>query len=434
MPSIPLDRRLILFGRYPVPGRTKTRLIPVLGPLGAAEMQRCWTEQALTLLDRVCLAPVDFAFTGGGPKQMRRWLGKGAVHLVPQGEGDLGRRMELAMARAFAHGARQVVLVGTDIPGMTASHLAAAFDALNTHEVVLGPTHDGGYWLVGCRRPLALFDDIAWSTSEVFKQTLSRVERAGAAAAVLHPLSDIDSEADLRQWRPPEKWPSPYLSVVIPTLDEADCIARTIAGVQSVDTEIIVADGGSRDQTRQVAEASGARVIAAPRGRARQQNLGARYARGRVLLFLHADTHLPADFGAQIFDLLLDPRVALGAFRFGTDWDHWAMHCIERSANMRARWMKMPYGDQALFMRKALFEQIGGFPDVPIAEDLFLARKMKRRGRIALTPGSAVTSGRRWRTVGIGRTTLVNYRIAIGCMLGRDPRRLAPLYNKDRHS
>lgn len=434
MPIPSVERRLILFGRYPVPGRTKTRLIPVLGPLGAAEIQRLWTERILSLLRRSCLAPVDFAFTGGTIEQMRRWLGKGSVHFVPQSRGDLGRRMEQAMARAFAQGARQVVLTGTDIPGMTVSHLSEAFNLLNYHDVVLGPTRDGGYWLVGSRRPQAIFNYIAWGTPMVLRQTLARLEKAGRSVALLEPLNDIDTEADLRQYQPPQTWPSPYLSVVIPALNEAAGIGRTIAGLPAGDTEIIMADGGSRDQTREIARQAGARVITAPRGRARQQNAGAQCARGAVLLFLHADTRLPVDFGAQIFDLLMDSAMALGAFRFSTDWHHWAMRCIERAANIRARWLKMPYGDQALFMRRALFEQVGGFPDVPIAEDLYLARRMARHGRIALAPGRAVTSGRRWRALGIGRTTLINCRIAIGCLLGKDPRKLAPMYKKDMHT
>lgn len=433
MPPTDLERRLILFGRYPVPGQTKTRLIPALGSLGAAELQRRWTEQTLDRLIHVYLAAVDFAFTGGTHQQMQRWLGKRKIRFVPQSEGDLGRRMQVAMAGAFAQGAHQVVLVGTDIPEMTTSHLTVAFNALATHDVVLGPTQDGGYWLVGCRRPMAIFDDIAWSTPRVLKQTLARIEGQGASVALLEPLNDIDSEADLLQWQPAKAWCRPYISIVIPTLNEAQWIAQTIARARRADTEIIVADGGSRDQTRQIADRAGAKVINAPRGRARQQNMGAQTAKGHILLFLHADTRLPDDFGAQIFDLLLDSKIALGAFRFKTDWDHWAMSWIERAANARSVWLNMPYGDQAMFTRKALFDQIGGFPNVPIAEDLYLVRKMKRRGRIAMARGGVLTSGRRWRAMGIGRTTLINYRIAIGCLMGRDPHKLALLYNKEKH-
>jgi uncharacterized protein len=153
-------------------------------------------------------------------------------------------------------------------------------------------------------------------------------------------------------------------------------------------------------------------------GRAWQQNEGARHAGGRVLLFLHADTRLPDDFGAQVFELLMDPGTVLGAFQFKTDWDHWAMRWIERAAYVRSAHLHRPYGDQGLFLRKTVFAKVGGFPLVPIAEDLYLVRRLARMGRIALAPGTAVTSGRRWRRVGIGRTTLINALIAGGCLLG----------------
>ncbi|MBI5061898.1 MAG: TIGR04283 family arsenosugar biosynthesis glycosyltransferase, partial [Desulfatitalea sp.] len=218
--------------------------------------------------------------------------------------------------------------------------------------------------------------------------------------------------------------------VVIPALNEAARIEEAISELQAKGIEIIVADGGSRDGTPALARRAGAAVVETPRGRAIQQNLGAGAAKGRVLLFLHADTRLPDDFGVQLFELLMDPEVALGAFRFATDWEHPAMRWIERAANWRASLLGMPYGDQALFMRREMFNKAGGYPTAAIAEDLFLVRRMARLGTIAITPGAAVTSARRWRERGIGRTTLINYIIAGGCLLGADPRRLAPLYKK----
>ncbi|MDA8139478.1 MAG: TIGR04283 family arsenosugar biosynthesis glycosyltransferase [Desulfobacteraceae bacterium] len=434
MKSFSIERRLILFGRYPVPGLTKTRLIPVVGPLGAAELQRQWTEHILTIFKRANLAPVDFVFSGGARAQMRRWVGQDQVHLRAQAEGDLGRRMRLAMAHAFAQGASQVVLMGTDIPELTIAHLTEAFSALAERDVVLGPSTDGGYWLVGSRRPVEIFDGIAWGTAEALKQTLARLEQQGLSVTLLQPLHDIDCEADLRAWQPQGGWTKPFLSIIIPTLNEAEQIAQTIAHVKAADIEVIVADGGSQDETPALAHQAGAKVIQAPKGRARQQNQGARASQGQALLFLHADTRLPSDFGAQVFEVLLNPDVALGAFHFRTDWDHWAMPWIEWAANVRSRWLKMPYGDQAMFMRRTRFDQIGGFPDAPIAEDLYLARKMGRKGRVELAPGVAITSGRRWRSIGIARTTWINYRIALGCLLGTHPRKLASLYQKDKRS
>ncbi len=428
MPLLPAQRRLILFGRYPVPGRTKTRLIPLLGALGAAELQRELTEQALSRLVGSGLAPVDFVFAGGTAKKVNLWMANRRVSIYLQSEGDLGERMQCALEAALARGARQAILVGTDVPGMNAEHIARAFDALADADLVLGPSKDGGYWLVGCRRPVAVFDGTDWGSERVLAQTLASAERLGLSVALLPPLNDMDTPEDLRAWQPTRDWRRPYLSVIIPTLNEAGRIGGTIEQVRRTGIEIIVADGGSRDGTPEIARRAGAAVVDAPPGRAVQQNAAARLAKGRVLLFLHADTRLPRDFDEQVFKLLMDRGVVLGAFRFRTDWHHRGMRLIEQAAMIRSRWLKMPYGDQAFFMRRGIFFQVGGFPEVPIAEDLLLAKKMARLGRIAMAPSAAITSGRRWQRLGIWRTTLINYIIAAGSLLGVDPERLAHLY------
>ena len=220
----------------------------------------------------------------------------------------------------------------------------------------------------------------------------------------------------------------PYVSVIIPTLNEARQIEQTLAAAACADAEIIVSDGHSTDRTVEIARAQGARTVVGQRGRAVQQNRGAAAAKGDVLLFLHADTRLPENYVAHVFDTLMDRRTVLGAFRFQTDLDTPAIQWISFWTNLRAGRLQLPYGDQALFLYRDRFYAVGGFPEVPIAEDLYLVRRMNRRGRIALAPVSAVTSGRRWRRLGPLRTTLVNTIIALGCLAGVSPRRLAPLY------
>ena len=125
---------------------------------------------------------------------------------------------------------------------------------------------------------------------------------------------------------------------------------------------------------------------------------------------------------------LMNRRVVLGAFRFRTDYATPAMRWITFWTNLRASVLQLPYGDQGLFITRHAFEAVGGFPPAPIAEDLYLVRRPARRGRIALAPAAAVTSGRRWRQLGPLRTTLINTIIALGCLTGIDPSRLAPLY------
>jgi rSAM/selenodomain-associated transferase 2 len=224
--------------------------------------------------------------------------------------------------------------------------------------------------------------------------------------------------------------PQPYLSVIIPALNEAAHIEETILNARSLDAEIIVVDGGSGDRTAERAEHAGAVVIKGPRGRALQQNRGAAAARGSALLFLHADTLLPKDYVTQVFETLMDRRVALGAFRFKTNLDRPLMRGIEFTTQFRSRYLRLPYGDQALFVRKSHFQAAGGFPKMPIAEDLFFVRLMSKQGRIAIAPAHAVTSGRRWKEVGLLRTTLTNQLILAGFALRISPETLAAFYRR----
>ncbi|MFH1628282.1 MAG: glycosyltransferase family 2 protein, partial [Pseudomonadota bacterium] len=178
---------------------------------------------------------------------------------------------------------------------------------------------------------------------------------------------------------------------------------------------------------------TGVRVESSPRGRALQQNRGAELAEGSVLLFLHADTHLPDSYVTHVFETLIDPMTSAGAFRFRSDLNRPAMKGIAFLANFRSRFLKLPYGDQGLFVRKPVFDRVGGFPDVPIAEDLFLVRRLAKRGRIRIASADVTTSARRWLVLGLLRTTLINQIIVAGCYLGVSPHTLAPLERNFRH-
>lgn len=424
--------RLIIFCRYPIPGKTKTRLIQTLGPFRAADLHRKLTEDTFEMAKIFASEyPVDVElfFEGGSKAQIRRWLG-----LLPevsyQKPGDLGQRMHCAFQEAFQKGCKKAVLIGTDVPEASGEYLRQAFEALDNCDMVLGPAYDGGYWLIGLTAPFEVFENIQWGSDTVLEATVSLAERIGLSSTLLDPLNDIDTVNDLIKWRPSENHPGPYISVVIPALNEEETIGKTIAHALDGNSEIIVADGGSRDRTMTIAAESGARVISAPRGRAFQQNAGAEASQGKVLLFLHADTLLPKDYAGKIFEALMDHDVAAGAFRFATDLDGFMMRRIEFMVNVRSRYLHLPYGDQGLFLRKSLFETAGGFPDEPIAEDLLLVRRLSGLGRICIVPATVITSGRRWKKLGIIRATVINAIILIGCLAGVKPKRFASLYSK----
>lgn len=428
----PRPDRVILFTRYPIPGKTKKRLIPALGPINAANLHRHMTEKILgTVRTAASRRPMEVVvcFEGGPESRMRRWLGTGLT-FARQVPGDLGRRMAAAFDQSFRTGAGRVLLFGADIPEAGDGHLREAFDALGKRDLVMGPTADGGYWLIGMKGPLDLFEGIPWGTERVFEKTMTRAREMGLTVHRLPPLTDMDRAVDVARLMPQWRAGGPYLSVIIPTLNEAPHVGAAIRSAQGDEVEIIAVDGGSTDGTQTVSREAGARVLKAPPGRALQQNRGAAQAQGKVLLFLHADTCLPRDYASQVFEILMDRRTVLGAFRFKTDLNHPIMKGIEALANARSRYLGLPYGDQGLFVHESVFKGINGFPEVPIAEDLFFVRKLSRLGRIGIAPGHVTTSARRWRNLGLLRTTFLNQVIVASCYLGIPVSRLVPLYKK----
>jgi hypothetical protein len=425
--------RLILFTRYPEPGRTKTRLIPALGAEGAAALQRRMSEAIVSHMARFAAqSPVhlEIRYADGTQQAVEAWLSSD-IPCLDQGEGDLGARLHRAFTQAFAQGAKKVVVIGADCPGLTPPLFARAFAALDNQDLVLGPAVDGGYYLVGLNRPApALFSEIPWGSGEVLAATLKQAQSLNLSLHLLEPLADVDRPEDL--FNCPAALPGSYdISIIIPALNEAECLGQTVAGlIGQPGVEVIVADGGSRDRTVPLATAAGAKVILAPPGRGSQQNAGARAAQGRVLLFLHADTRLPDGFATQIRDALGRPGIAAGAFRFAVDATGWRFRLLEYCTNWRAACFGLPYGDQALFLPAARFQAMGGFREIALLEDLELVHRLRKMGRIALLATPALTSPRRWHRLGWARTTVINQMILLGFFCGLGPDRLARWYGK----
>ncbi|MGA2191781.1 MAG: TIGR04283 family arsenosugar biosynthesis glycosyltransferase [Nitrospirota bacterium] len=223
------------------------------------------------------------------------------------------------------------------------------------------------------------------------------------------------------------------ISVIIPSLNEAAHITAAIKSAADRNSafspsEIIVADGGSTDGTREVAAASGARVIEAPKGRAVQMNTGAEAASGGIFLFLHADTLLPKGYDMLVRSAASLPATAAGAFTLKFNKANRGMTAIESLANWRSRRLGMPYGDQAIFMRADIFSALGGFKEMPIMEDFELMRRARRFGDIITLPVPALTSGRRFHKLGVLRAALINQAVILGYLAGVQPERLAEFY------
>jgi rSAM/selenodomain-associated transferase 2 len=221
------------------------------------------------------------------------------------------------------------------------------------------------------------------------------------------------------------------LSIIVPVLDEEAGIVATLQALSPLrarGAEVIVADGASRDRTVALAGPLCDRLIVAARGRASQMNAGASAARGDVLLFLHADTRLPENADRLVMDGLKHSGRTWGRFDVRIDGRHALFPIIAAMMNLRSRLTGIATGDQAIFVSAAAFAAIGGYPDLPLMEDVALSRRLKRLGRPFCISARALTSGRRWEQYGVMRTILTMWRLRLGFFLGAAPDKLAARY------
>jgi rSAM/selenodomain-associated transferase 2 len=221
------------------------------------------------------------------------------------------------------------------------------------------------------------------------------------------------------------------LSIVVPALDEAEGIANALLPLRDLRArghEVLVVDGGSTDGTPAVAAPLADRVLAAPRGRARQQHAGGAAARGDVLLFLHADTRLPPEADRLVLDGLRRSGRGWGRFDVRLSGRHPLLRLTGRLIALRSRVTGIATGDQAIFVRRDWFQRAGGFPDIPLMEDVALSRTLRRMGPPLCLRARVVTSSRRWEARGMVRTILLMWRLRLAYALGADPHRLAERY------
>ncbi|XP_062622236.1 uncharacterized protein LOC134283772 [Saccostrea cucullata] len=462
-----------VFTRYPSPGVTKTRLIPCLGKEGAAYAQRRMTEHILERLSEYCSKnrDTDLAvwYNGSTEKNMKYWLtpksgGYDFMYLYQQPPGGLGEKLREATLSALRGGKEFVVIVGSDIPGLDANVMKEAFETLESGaEMVLGQAEDGGYYLVGFSRDAAnkigeVFEGMDWGTDKVFQQQCDKAKQLGINLLILDTqLSDVDLEEDLpvleealkiqRRELTERKW-----SVIIPTMNEEDNIVHTIQTVcqhcsdESRIQEIIVSDGGSKDNTvRKVKDFSlkvniPVKVINSSPGRGFQQKAGAEAASGDLLLFLHSDTLLPRNFDNAAEICLKTPGNVAGSFVWSVDLDSkdsWffklQMKFVEYLTNRRIENFEYPFGDNAIFTTRHMYNKIGGFKEVYLLEDVLLVEELWRKGHIGIAPGHPViTSACRWRKWGLIRITGLNRVILQAHYLGVSTETLALWYYGDK--
>ncbi|CAN5736815.1 hypothetical protein BH11MYX2_BH11MYX2_38710 [soil metagenome] len=430
---------VVVLAKAPVAGEVKTRLAP---PARAAALARAFLVDTFAALRSVAWADPVLATTTAVDPVLDAQM---AAPIWRQGDCDLGARIERVLQRALTSAPRAIAM-GADTPGIPIAALDRAHEALRTADAAIGPTEDGGFYLLALRTcPDGLLAGLPWSRADTFEATLARLREHGLSTVVLDPWFDVDRPADLERLRgllatrvvnAPATWRAlNTISVVMPVLDEERRIGAALADLAALGGlhEVIVVDGGSTDRTVEIVRSAGARIVTAPRGRGPQLNAGAAAATGDVLLFLHADTTLPSDAVRHVEKALARPDVIAGAFRTWTIADEprpWFAPLLHL-ADIRSRITRYPYGDQAMFVRSSAFHTAGGFPDLPLMEDLELSRRLAQQGRIHTCAASVRVSGRRFVARPIVYTALVNlfpflYRAGVS------PHALARFYRQVR--
>jgi rSAM/selenodomain-associated transferase 2/rSAM/selenodomain-associated transferase 1 len=388
---------LAVFARFPEPGKVKTRIASRLGNEAACAIYERILRRQLAEHRQGSYDCVAFVSPS---EKVDAFVRLYRMRAFPQRGEDLGSRLDDAFHRLlFEYEA--VAVAGSDIPGLSRHRVEEAFAATANSDVVLGPCPDGGYYLIASRKNPDAFTNIPWSTSEVLARTLERIKASGRSSHLLPEEADVDNVEDLPLL-------SPRLSLIIPVtgFDEPD------SSVYRTFDECILVDGGAGEGIAERARSQGATVLSSPKGRAIQMNLGAKAARGNILLFLHADTRLPMNAEELVLHAI-DRGAIGGCFETVFDGSHPLYRLGDFWRNLRARWLGEFYGDQSIFIRRDVFFRLGGYRELRVMEDYDLCLRMRRSGRLAYIPARAVTSARRFATEGIVGTWIRDQRTKV---------------------
>lgn len=387
------DNRLLVFTKIPRPGEVKSRLVPALGVEGAAKIQREMAEYTLNWA-RAFQKKRNWAvevWYAGGRKKAVEWLDDG-WSLWEQRGVDIGARIFNAFFDVFREGCRKAVMVRTDCPELTAAHVRRAFSALDNHDVVLSPTRDGGYCLVGLNAPRPeLFSGIPWGSKSVLKATLEKIKEEKLEISSLEPMRDVVYPQDLAVWSLVK---NRSLSIIIPTKNAGESLIPCLDRIEKDGhTEVIVSDGGSTDGTRDKARSWGATLAVSRRAEKHLLlNAGAEAAAGSILLFLRPGFLLPEGYAHKIRDVQDDPSVSIGAFPIREEQKNLPFPTGSRAAGGFIRRKRIPWGEQEPFIRRSLFRELGGFREMQGLEQADLIRRALAWGDLALIPASVSTS------------------------------------------
>ncbi len=425
---------LIVFMRYPEAGKVKSRLASSLGPIAAADIYAKLLYRTLGVVDdfKYDHPEIDI-FLFFSPKEKETEVREsflGPWQTVAQTGRHLGEKMSAAFKKVRGKGYNQVVIIGTDISDIDSTDLKDAFNALRGGHFVIGPAHDGGFYLLGLPFESELpFCSEAWGDDLVFERTLRILEKLGSVS-VLKLRHDIDRNSDLTFFYSNPAFRK-RVSVIIPFLHEKKELiylsGRLLKQLWPGD-EVIAVKGinGSHIDCRLLHPQL--RLCFSPKGRGKQMNLGARVAQGDILWFLHVDSIPPPNFAYHVRKILGDRKKVLGCFELAFDTNSPGLKAIARWANFRTRYFRLPYGDQGFFCTRETFRAVGGFRKPLLMEDVDFVKECKRVGKLLFIPRKLYSSPVRYIKRGSFRASLENHLIMTLFLLGVDDERLYRLY------
>lgn len=405
-----MKNALIIFTRIPIPGKTKTRMMPYLQAQGCAALHTCFLKDIRRECEKTGYDIFVYYAPEGEKHLLVSILGVDKQYREQEGDG-LGIRMFTAVREVLAEGYDTCLLIGTDVPELDAGILTAAVSKLRTKDVVFGPTRDGGYYLVGMKRPYAeVFAGQTYGHGSVLQNTAAHLREKGILVGCVQTLQDMDRPEDLSDYRRRMKeqaglrgtatgrWllRNVKISVIIPVYNEEKTIAHIMEQLRPLRSrcEIIFVDGQSTDRTKTLIGEE-FRVIECPKGRAVQMNKGAACSTGDVLLFLHCDSELPEKPLEEMRYVMRAYRA--GCFGIGFHSKNFFMFTCRIISNIRARAGRLMFGDQGIFIERELFFEVGGFPQIPVMEDYQFSMDLKAKGIIpGMTPHRIYTSDRRF--------------------------------------
>lgn len=406
------QRALIIFTRVPMPGKTKTRMMPALSGEKCAELHTCFLQDIAAVCRRTD-ADLYVNYTSDeekGPGKLRDIFGK-CVGYFPQRGETLGQRMYHAIETVLSRGYKSCLLMGTDVPEVTQNQLRRAFEVLEAKDVVFGKTSDGGYYLVGMKKPWKeAFGLKKYGGSTVFSETLRELEKNKIQVGYTGSLQDMDLVSDLQDYRRRMRTnqtlqnshtgrflaANSRISIIIPVYNEektVESLQKQLVSLQDR-CEIIFVDGGSTDGTLAKIQPR-FQVLHAKKSRAVQMNAGAEASSGDVLFFLHCDSELPPHPLEEIRKVMKTYQA--GCFGIAFHSKNFFMFTCRIISNHRVKDRKVMFGDQGIFIERELFFEIGMFPEIPIMEDYQLSLTLKERGiRLGMAGKRIYTSDRRF--------------------------------------